>query len=78
MLSPKKITLELSSHEALVLFEFLSRFNLEDRSPHFEHDAEQHMLCELESELERQLAEPLDPNYRTYLREARERVRDPR
>ncbi len=74
MLSPEKITIDLTSKEALVLFEFLYRFYNED-SYTFEDEAEQKVLCKLEGILEGQLVELVHPDYVRFLAEAREQVR---
>jgi hypothetical protein len=76
MPSPGKIAIELSNKEALVLFEFLNRFDEEDAYP-FADQAEQRVLWVLEGMLEKQLVEILSPHYDKLLAEAREQVRDP-
>jgi hypothetical protein len=76
MEASNNVKFELSKDEALVLFEFLARFNKEPRANVFEHQAEERVLWSLEALLERQLVEPFDPQYVTHLQEARDRVRD--
>ena len=71
----KGVVIELSQDEALVLFEWLSRFN-ESEAPSFEDQAEQRVLWDLEAMLESMLAEPFDPRYADILSAARARVRD--
>ena len=67
---PKKCDLSLTNAEALVLFDILSRFSdtdvleLRDR-------AESKVLWRICCLLEKQLAEPFDPNYRTLLQNAK-------
>jgi len=76
MLSPEKITIELTNKEALVLFEFLRRFDDEDAYS-FADQAEQRVLWDMQCILEKQLVEILSPDYLRCLKEAREQVRDP-
>jgi len=72
-MTDQTVTLSLSSDEALVLLEWLSRFNRsEDRR--FDHPAEQRVLWDMESMLESRLVAPFDPNYRDLLAIAREKV----
>jgi hypothetical protein len=75
VMSGSKGNLELSRNEALVFFEWLSRFN-EDESVQFEDQAEQRVLWDIEAMLESTLVEPLDRNYSELLARAREAVRD--
>ena len=75
-MSNSKVTLELSSDEALVLFEWLHRFD-EREDKGFEHQAEQRVLWNIEAMLEATLVEPLEPNYDELLAAARGRVGDP-
>ena len=69
------IHLELSRDEALVFFEWLSRFNKVANST-FDDQAEQRVLWDIEGKLESILTEPLDSNYDERLAEARAHVRD--
>jgi len=71
----KKLSLELTSAEALVFFEWLTR-NDEAEMLQVEDEAEQKVLWRLESQLEKQLVEPLAPNYSELLAEARTQVRE--
>ena len=75
MLTPDKITIELSNTEALVLFEFLHRFDDEDNYV-FADQAEERVLWNVECLLEKQLVEIFSPDYERLLAEAREQVRD--
>lgn len=68
------VTLGLTAAEALVLFEWLARFNL--GGGYFEDQAEQRVLWDLEAMLEKALVAPLRANYADLLARARERVRD--
>jgi hypothetical protein len=69
------VTITLEPDEALVLFDWLTRFN-ESPPEVFEDQAEQRVLFDLEATLESSLTEPLAANYAELLRDARERVRD--
>jgi hypothetical protein len=76
--SESRIAIELSSDEALVLFEWLSR--TEERSNDFrdlvEDQAEQRALWNLTALLERELKEPFSPTYDELVANARARLRD--
>lgn len=74
-MSEPNISVELSRAEALVLFEWLSRFNKTSRSD-FDDQAEQRVLWDLEAMLEAILVEPLESRYDDLLAAARARVRD--
>lgn len=74
-MSEEKVTVELTRDEAIVLFEWLARFNeVEDRQ--FEDQAEERVLWDLEAMLEKILWEPFSDRYGDILARARERVRD--
>jgi hypothetical protein len=72
-----KICLNLSNDEALVLFEWLGRFN-EKGYQHFsfQDQSEERVLFDLESILEKSLAEIFDENYKDKLSKARDNIRD--
>lgn len=70
-----KISVELSRAEALVLFEWVARFNKTRRSD-FEDQAEERVLWDLEAMLEAVLVEPLESKYDDLLASARAKVRD--
>ena len=72
-----KVRLEISREEALVLFEWLSRFNKAE-DVIFADQAEQRVLWDIEAMLESTLVEPFDPKYDELLEAARAKVRDPR
>jgi hypothetical protein len=76
MMAQEKVRLELSRDEALVLFEWLARFNKADGRD-FEDQAEQRVLWDMEAKLESVLVEPFDPKYSELLAQARARVRGP-
>jgi hypothetical protein len=69
------VRLELTRDEAVVLFEFLSRYS-DSGALTIEDQAEQRALWNLLCLLERQLVEPLRSEYGELLRQARERLRD--
>jgi hypothetical protein len=68
--------LTISNNEALVLFDFLARFNETEKSEVFEDQAEQKTLWILEGQLEKQLVEPFNPDYKDIIKEARNKIRD--
>ena len=63
----------LSRAEALVLFEFLSRFDEEDEL-RIDHPAEEQVLANIHGVLQRELVEPLMPEYVELLQLARSAV----
>ncbi|WP_242338713.1 MULTISPECIES: hypothetical protein [Anaeromyxobacter] len=67
------VMLSLTHDQALVLFEWLSREDGRSGLP-TEHQAEQKVLWEVEAQLERALAEPLQPVYAAAVSAARERL----
>ena len=70
------INLKLTKNESLVLFEFLARFNDEDRKELFEDQAEERVLWDIECLLEKQLVEPFRKDYKELIQKARNEVRD--
>jgi hypothetical protein len=68
-------TIELTSAEALVLFDFLTRFNDQQAFP-FADQSEKRLLGNIEAALEKQLVEPLDAGYDELLQKARQEVRN--
>lgn len=69
------VAIQLTPEEALVVFEWLSRFN-ESGDSTFRDQAEQRVLWGIEAALESNLVASLDPQYDRLLAEARDRVRD--
>jgi hypothetical protein len=65
------INIVLSKDEALVLFEFLARFNGENHPDLFDDQAEKKALWIVEGLLEAKLAEPFLENYLEIIKEAR-------
>ena len=76
MMESNEITIKLTKDEALVLFEFLSRFNEDDNKEIFQDQAEEKTLWIIEGQLEKILVEPFMPNYQDIIQEARSRIRD--
>jgi hypothetical protein len=70
------VTLNLSAHEALVLFDWLARTSAAGKPVPFADQAEQRVLWDLECMLESGLAQPLADDYATLLNTARDAVRD--
>ena len=71
----EEIDIQISKDEAIVLFEFLSRFSEKDKLK-IEHQAEQRALWNLTCVFEKILAEPFREDYLEILKEARERLKD--
>lgn len=70
-----KVAIELTREEALVLFDWISRFNKREDAV-FEDQAERRVLWDIEAMLESTLDEPFRPDYETPLAAARGKVRD--
>ncbi len=70
------IEINCSKDEALVLFDFLSRFNQATNASFFEDQAEQRVLGNIETQLEKILVEPFEPDYINIIKQARNRIRD--
>ena len=71
----ERVSVELSEDEALVLLECLKRAKPADGDEVVDQ-AEQRVLWDLETTLERQLSALVHPDYSPLVAEARERVRD--
>jgi len=65
------VDVRLSGEEALVLFEFLSRF-CNEKEFTIEHPAESRVFCDVLCILESKLTAPFDPEYARLLASARE------
>ena len=76
MTDQQNINLTVTKDEALVLFEFLARFNQTEHPDIFEDQSEQKILWILEGQLEKQLVEPFRPDYTEIIKEARNKIRD--
>ena len=71
----KKVKIELTSDEALVLYDWLTRFN-QRADTDFVDQAEERVLFDLEALLEKTLVAPLQSDYANALAQARSNVRD--
>ncbi|WP_374437922.1 hypothetical protein [Inhella sp.] len=67
------IEISLSEDQALVLFEFLARFQ-ETNVLRLQNNAEFLALSAISAQLDKSLAQPLSPNYALLLTEARQRL----
>jgi len=74
-MTEEKVTIELSPSEALVLFEFVSRFS-NDEKLEIVDEAEERVLWNMCTSLEKIVATPFSQNYSNLLAKAREEVRD--
>ena len=74
-MSKDKVKIELSPSEALVLFEFASRFS-HDGKLEIMDQSEERVLWDVCALLESALVEPYLENYHDALAKAREEVRD--
>ena len=72
-MSEEAVVLRLSKDEALVLYEFVSRFGAEKRVE-VKDRAEEQALWNLECLLEKELAEPFAPDYAEILERAKARL----
>ncbi|WP_196890306.1 hypothetical protein [Aureivirga sp. CE67] len=69
------LNIQLTKEEAIVFFEFLSRFNEKDNSNIFEDQSEQKVLWDIECILEKKLNEPFQSDYEEIVKKARVIVR---
>lgn len=69
----RKVNLEITGDEALVLFEFLSRFSDKEELK-LSHGSEERALWNLLASLEKELEQPLSADYDSLLKIARERL----
>jgi hypothetical protein len=69
-----QLVITLSSNEGLVLFELLARF-CNDNKLSISDAAEARVLCDIHAQLESSLVQPLMPDYRKQLEDARESLR---
>jgi hypothetical protein len=70
------INIELTKDEALVLFDFLGRFNKSNHEDIFQDQAEQKTLWNLEALLEKTLSEPFMTNYKDIIKQSRDNILD--
>ena len=71
----KSVTIELTSDEALVLYDWLTRFNQQAETACADQ-AEERVLFDLEAMLEKALAASVQSDYADVLAQARSNVRD--
>jgi hypothetical protein len=71
----KRVKIELTSDEALVLYDWVTRFN-QRANTDFADQAEERVLFDLEAMLEKVLVAPLQSDYADLLAQARSNVRD--
>ncbi|MGH8058911.1 MAG: hypothetical protein ACREOH_17015 [Candidatus Entotheonellia bacterium] len=71
----KRVKIELTSDEALVLYDWLTRFN-QRADPDIADQAEERVLFDVEAMLEKALVAPLQSDYPALLAQARSNVRD--
>ena len=76
-MSSQSVPISLTPAEALVLFEWLSRWQ-ESEQFSIIHPSEERVLWDLTAQLERQLVEPIQPDYTTKLNDARNSVLEAR
>ena len=74
-MSEERVQIELTSSEALVLYEFLRHFD-EEVEFKFRDQAEERALWTLEGQLEKKISILFSPDYRTLWNKACEQVRD--
>lgn len=71
----EKIQINLTKDEAIILFEFLSRFSNEDILE-ISDQSEERVLWNIQCDLEKILSEPFSEKYKEILEKARDRIRD--
>jgi hypothetical protein len=71
----EKIQINLNKDEAIVLFEFLSRFSNKDKLE-IADQSEARVLWNILCDLEKKLVEPFSEKYTEILEESREKIRD--
>jgi len=69
-----KVNLSLSKDEALVLFEFLSRFSNEENLE-IKYKSEKQVLWNMQASLEKVLSEPFSQDYSSLINNARKKLR---
>ena len=75
-MNKKSINIDLTKDEAIVLFEFIGRFNEIENNSNFEDQSEQRVLWNIECILEKKLSEPFRKDYSNIVKLARKNVRD--
>lgn len=74
-MSMEKKTIQVSRSEALVLFEFLSRYRENERLDIVDQ-SEERVLWDILADLETKLTEPFKSDYQELLEKARNEIRD--
>lgn len=69
-----EICLQLNNYEALILFDWLSRFNKAESSLPIQNQAEQRILFDLEAVLEKNLDDVFSSDYKIRLLQARNQI----
>lgn len=72
----KGVSLSFSDDEAIVLLEWLTKFNKHDHPSLFQDQSEQRVLFDLEAELEKVISGTFEGEYKSILLKAQERLRD--
>ncbi|RYY72836.1 MAG: hypothetical protein EOO52_20280 [Gammaproteobacteria bacterium] len=72
----KSVVIKFSEEEALVLLEWLHKFNEEERPTLIQDQSEERILFDLEAELETAVSNIFDSNYQEALLKARQKIRD--
>ena len=72
----EQIEISLTNQEAIVLYEWLNRFNDNDDNHFIEDQSEERVLFDIESILEKVLHETFNKNYEEILKDARDFLRD--
>jgi hypothetical protein len=70
------IVIKFSAEEALVLLEWLHKFNEVEHPALFQDQAEERILFDLEAELETVVSDTFSSNYQESLLKARQKIRD--
>jgi hypothetical protein len=70
-MSDQKVNIKLTKEEAIVLFEFLERFNKNKDLNKFEYQAEEKVIWNIICILEKELSEPFQANYQEIVEKAR-------
>lgn len=72
----KNVVIKLNQEEALVLLEWLYKFNKEERPTLIQDQSEERILFDLEAVLEAFVSNTFENNYQEALLKARQKIRD--
>lgn len=75
-ITKNSVLIELTSDEALVLLDWVARFNESAKEGSFNDQAEERVLWDIEACLEAVLSDTLSSNYKAILAKARDQIRD--